>query len=61
MKYENLKQILNNFLGKEEHWLAHDEYSRMRSYSWRTVNFYHHVELPLKDDLKSFKQLSKDI
>lgn len=61
MKIEQLKQIFNQYLNKEEHWLAYNEYSQMRSYSWRTVNFYHHVELPLKKDLDSFQELSKNI
>lgn len=57
MKYENLIKIMNNYLGKEEHWLAYNEYSKNRSYSWRTVNFYYNIELPLKEDLKPFEKL----
>ena len=61
MKYENLMKIINDYLNKEEHWLVYDEYSRNRSYSWRTVNFYHNIELPLKEDLKPFEKTLNDM
>ncbi len=60
MKYEYTKQIMDTYLSKQEHWLAYNEYSRMRSHSWRTTNFYYHVELPLKEDLRLFEKILKN-
>jgi hypothetical protein len=56
MKYNKIENIFNKFLNKQEHWLGYSQYSKMRSYSWRTVDFFHHIELPLKNILENFKK-----